>query len=112
MKNELICKAEALVYISVFEGFGIPIIEAMRLGVPVITSSVTSMPEVAGDAALLVDPFDINSIANAMKTLSNDKDLKEGLIKKGNERYQYFSWEKSGDIIFNELLKITNSEKL
>lgn len=112
MKNELICKAEALVYISVFEGFGIPIIEAMRLGVPVITSSVTSMPEVAGDAALLVDPFDINSIANAMKTLSNDKDLKEGLIKKGNEHYQYFSWEKSGDIIFNELLKITNSEKL
>ena len=109
-KNELISKAVALAYISVFEGFGIPIIEAMRLGVPVITSSVTSMPEVAGDAALLVDPFDINSIASALTTLSNDQDLRTDLIKKGNERYQYFSWEKSGDIIYNELLKIAHSE--
>lgn len=109
-KNELISKAVALAYISVFEGFGIPIIEAMRLSVPVITSSVTSMPEVAGDAALLVDPFDINSIASALTTLSNDQDLRTDLIKKGNERYQYFSWEKSGDIIYNELLKIAHSE--
>lgn len=110
-KNELISKAVALAYISVFEGFGIPIIEAMRLSVPVITSSVTSMPEVAGDAALLVYPFDINSIASALTTLSNDQDLRTDLIKKGNERYQYFSWEKSGDIIYNELLKIAHSEK-
>lgn len=109
-KNKLISKAVALAYISVFEGFGIPIIEAMRLSVPVITSSVTSMPEVAGDAALLVDPFDINSIASALTTLSNDQDLRTDLIKKGNERYQYFSWEKSGDIIYNELLKIAHSE--
>jgi glycosyltransferase involved in cell wall biosynthesis len=111
MKNELISKAVALAYISVFEGFGIPIIEAMRLGVPVITSSVTSMPEVAGDAALLVDPFDINSISSAMETLSNDKHLRADLIKKGNVRYPYFSWDKSGNIIYNELFKIAHSEK-
>ena len=57
----------ALTYVSYFEGFGIPIVEAFRCGVPVITSNVTSMPEVAGEAALLVDPFQADSIARAMK---------------------------------------------
>lgn len=107
-KNRLISESQALVYISVFEGFGIPIIEAMSLGVPVITSSVTSMPEVAGDAALLVDPFDITSIAAAMANLANNGTLKSDLIRKGHERYQYFSWEKSASIIYDELLKIRN----
>ncbi len=106
IKNRLISQSEALVYISVFEGFGIPIIEAMSLGVPVITSDVTSMPEVAGDAALLVDPFDINSISYAMASLAMDESLKADLSKKGYERYQHFSWDKSASIIYYELAKI------
>ena len=67
----------ALTYVSYFEGFGIPIVEAFRMEIPVITSSVTSMPEIAGDAALLVDPFNPQDIADAMQKISSDKKLRE-----------------------------------
>ena len=88
--------ALASVYVSYFEGFGIPIVEAFRCDTPVITSNVTSMPEVAADAALLVDPFDINSIADAMKKVLNE-DVRQGLIEKGRIRRQDFSWDKAAE---------------
>jgi len=84
--------AFASVYVSYFEGFGIPIVEAYRCDVPVITSNVTSMPEVAGDAALLVDPFDIDSIADAMVKIL-DEDTRKSLIEKGKTRRNDFSWD-------------------
>ena len=86
----------ASVYVSYFEGFGIPIVEAYKCDVPVITSNVTSMPEVAGDAALLVDPFDIESIAGALELVMDDN-VRNSLIEKGRIRRNDFSWDKAAE---------------
>jgi len=94
--NKVTAAAFASVYVSYFEGFGIPIIEAYRCDVPVITSNVTSMPEVAGDAALLVNPFDIESIANAMIEVQ-DENVRQSLIEKGRIRRNDFSWDKTAE---------------
>lgn len=89
-KIALYSGAEALVYISTYEGFGLPILEAMQLGCPVITSNISSMPEVAGSAAQLVDPTDAQEVAIGIeKVLSGRKKW----IEKGTERAQQFSWE-------------------
>lgn len=87
--------ALALCYISLFEGFGIPILEAMRADVPVITSNTSSMPEVAGDAALLVDPYAPEAIARAMADVYAQPGLREVLIEKGREQGKKFSWDRS-----------------
>jgi glycosyltransferase involved in cell wall biosynthesis len=94
VRNLLSC-AEGLVFASLYEGFGIPILEAFACGVPVITSDCSSMPEVAGDAAVLVDPYDESSITEAMVSLAADKELKERLIGKGLARAKEFSWERT-----------------
>jgi glycosyltransferase involved in cell wall biosynthesis len=86
--------AEALVFTTLFEGFGLPILEGFASEVPVITSNVTSMPEVAGDAALLVDPRKASDIADAMTKIAQDKSLRDELIKKGRARLEHFSWKK------------------
>ena len=96
--------ALASVYVSYFEGFGIPILEAFKCDTPVITSNVTSMPEVAKDAALLVDPFNEDSIAKAMIKVLDDK-VRERLIEKGRERAKDFSWDKAAEDIWNSLIK-------
>jgi len=96
----LTAAAECVTYIPYFEGFGIPIIEAMQCAVPVITSNITSMPEVASDAALLVNPFDVAEIANAMTEIVTDKNLREVLIAKGLQRAQDFSWQRSADLLW------------
>lgn len=88
--------ALASVYVSYFEGFGIPIVEAYKCDVPVITSNVTSMPEVAGDAALLVAPFNIDSIADAMIQML-DENVRNALIEKGRVRRNDFSWDKAAE---------------
>jgi glycosyltransferase involved in cell wall biosynthesis len=93
----------ALTYVSYFEGFGIPIVEAFYCGVPVITSNVTSMPEVAGDAALLVNPFQPRSIAEAMKRIAEDESLREDLIRKGFDRKADFSWQKTADLLWESI---------
>jgi glycosyltransferase involved in cell wall biosynthesis len=95
--------AIALTYVSYFEGFGIPIIEAFRCGTPVITSNVTSMPEIAGEAALLVDPFSPVSIAEAMQRISTDQILRGQLIKAGNERATLFTWDKSAERLWKSI---------
>jgi len=99
----------ALTYVSYFEGFGIPIVEAFRCGVPVITSNVTSMPEVAGDAALLVDPFQPVSIAGAMKKLAEDESLRNDLIRKGQNRKYEFTWQKTADLLWESIEKAIKS---
>jgi glycosyltransferase involved in cell wall biosynthesis len=90
----LLSGALAFVFPSLYEGFGIPVLEAGACGVPVITSNTSSLPEVAGDAALLVDPHDVNAIADAMHRLVTDEALRRELAGRGRENVKRFSWEK------------------
>lgn len=91
----LMASALALTYVSYFEGFGIPILEAFHCDTPVITSNLTSMPEVAGNAAILTDPFSIPSIADAMQKMASDHNFRQKLIEAGREQRQKFSWEQT-----------------
>ena len=97
--------ADALTYVSLFEGFGIPIVEAFFAEIPVITSDVTSMPEIAGDAALLVDPLNPADIASAMKRLENDGALRNELVAKGKIRRNLFSWDKTAEKLWRSIEK-------
>ncbi len=97
--------ALALTYVSYFEGFGIPIVEAFCCDTPVITSNVTSMPEVAGDAALLIDPFSVSSIADAMLQIVSSDEVRQSLIAKGRIRQKAFTWQKSADKFWDSILK-------
>jgi glycosyltransferase involved in cell wall biosynthesis len=85
------CAAIALVYPSRYEGFGMPVSEAMRSGCPVITTSMSSLPEVAGDSALFVDPMDVDGLATALERVQ-DHALRTALIARGIERAKAFSW--------------------
>jgi len=84
--------AQALIFPSLYEGFGLPLLEAMACGTPVLTSNVTAMPEVAGDAALLVDPTSVEEISVAMRKIVSDSSLREQLQRKGRERAGQFTW--------------------
>lgn len=87
--------SQALVYPSIFEGFGIPVLEAMYSGTPVITSYISSMPEVGGDAAFYIDPFNVDSLINAMQQVATDGELRQAMITKGIEQAQRFSQDKA-----------------
>lgn len=86
--------AKAFLFPSLFEGFGIPILEAFASGCPVLTSNISSMPEVAGNAAVLVDPYSVDDIAQGMEKIT-DKKLSYSFIKKGQSQVKKFSWEKA-----------------
>ena len=86
--------ASLFVYPSLYEGFGLPVLEAMASGVPVITSNTTSLPEVVGDAGLLVDPQSIDALREGMSRLLADDTLRKDISEKGLERARFFSWEK------------------
>ena len=103
--HKVLASALALTYVSYFEGFGIPIVEAFRCDVPVITSNVTSMPEISGDAALFVDPFSTDSIAGAMKQMVENEELRNELIVKGRQRRKEFTWQKSADNLWRAIEK-------
>lgn len=87
------CDADVLVYPSLYEGFGLPVLEAMACGTPVITSNSSSMPEVAGDAALLVDPLDVEDIASAIRRVATDEVLAMSMAARGIVRAALFSWD-------------------
>ena len=89
----LLQSACALVYPSLHEGFGLPVLEGFAAGIPVISSNTTSIPEVAGDAALLVNPESTEEIANAMQRIVEDSALGAELVERGRRRVQHFSWE-------------------
>ncbi|YAI81845.1 MAG: glycosyltransferase family 4 protein [cyanobacterium endosymbiont of Rhopalodia sterrenbergii] len=88
-------QTEAFIYPSFYEGFGLPVLEAMTLGSPVITSNTSSLPEIAGDAALLINPNDFLELAEAILKVISDSQLRKELTKKGKERAKLFSWEKT-----------------
>lgn len=103
--NQVLGSALSLTFVPTFEGFGIPIIEAMQCGVPVICSNLTSMPEVAGDAALLVNPLNIQEIKNAMIDIYGNETLRRTLIEKGKIRKNSFTWEKTANLLWRGVLK-------
>lgn len=95
--------ALALTYVSLFEGFGLPVLEAMQAGVPVLSSNTSSLPEVAGDAAVLVDPLDVEAIAEGMKTIWQSPELRQALITKGKLQVAKFSWAKAASHTYDLL---------
>lgn len=102
--------ALCFVYPSFFEGFGLPPLEAMQCGTPVIAGDRTSIPEVVGDAGLLVDPFDTNAIGSALERMISDDKLREELKLKGVERARQFSWEKAARQTLNVFERIFKDE--
>ncbi len=108
--RELYTLATLFVFPSFYEGFGLPPLEAMACGCPVVVSNVASLPEVCGDAAYYVDPYSIESIADGMYKVLTDKGLRESLVRKGLERVKLFSWERCAretlkvfDEVYNEV---------
>ncbi len=105
---DIMASALALTYVSYFEGFGIPILEAFSSNTAVITSNITSMPEVAKDAALLVDPFDPNDIADAMQRVVYDESFRASLCEKGLRRSKDFSWQQTSEKLWQSIEKVMN----
>jgi glycosyltransferase involved in cell wall biosynthesis len=97
--------AECFLFPSLYEGFGFPILEAFACECPVITSNVSSMPEVAGDAALLIDPRNGKMLIDAIECILKHQDLKNDLVRRGKERLKQFSWENSANLCINAICK-------
>lgn len=106
---EIMGAASVFTFVPYFEGFGIPLVEAMKCGTPILSGDKTSLPEVAGDAALYCDPLNVSDIAEKLSVLALDNELQRELSKKGLERAQMFSWDKAAestwDVIESVLLK-------
>jgi len=102
--------AIAFIYPSLYEGFGLPPLEAMACGTPVVTSNVTALPEVVGDAAVLVDPYDVDSIAEGIRRVVEDSALRETLRRKGIERARQFSWDRTAELTWKVLQEAAENE--
>lgn len=102
-KWRLLGGALAFVYPSLYEGFGLPVLEAMAAGAPVITSDNSSLPEIAGDAAILVDPLDAAALSGALKRLACDKNLRQELREKGRKKSQEFTWDNCATLTLSQL---------
>jgi len=103
--HRVIASALALAYVSYFEGFGIPILEAFYCEIPVITSNITSMPEVAGDAAYLADPFSVKSIGHGLIKMASDESYRQLLVERSKARRNLFSWQRSADLLWGSMEK-------
>lgn len=106
--SRVIGGAYALVYASLFEGFGIPILEALQCNVPVVASNTSSMPEVTGDAGLLVDPNDAQDIADKMQLIYKDEALRNKLISAAKEQVKKFDWDRSAQQLWDSVMKCVN----
>lgn len=107
VKDEDLCRitasALALVYVSLFEGFGIPVLEAMHCDTPIICSAVASLPEVGGNAVLYVDPFDVDSIKTAMLAIYANPELRDELVSKARKQREKFTWKKTAGLLWNSI---------
>jgi glycosyltransferase involved in cell wall biosynthesis len=103
--NEIVAAAFAMTYVPYFEGFGIPLLEAMQTEIPIISSNVSSMPEVAGNAALYVNPFDTDEIKNAMLYLYKDHGKINELVEAGKIQRNNFSWDRSAKLLWQSIEK-------
>ncbi|MEL7407582.1 MAG: glycosyltransferase, partial [Cyanobacteria bacterium J06558_2] len=103
--------ADVLVAPSLYEGFGLTILEAMSCGTPTITSNVSALPEVAGDAAILVDPNDVSAITQAVLQITQDAALRQILFDKGLARVKQFSWKETAKqtaAVYEQVAKLKN----
>jgi alpha-1,3-rhamnosyl/mannosyltransferase len=107
----LYAHAEGLVFPSLYEGFGLPVVEAMAAGTPVVTSRRGALPEVAGDAALYVDPEDPSDIADGLQKLLEDRKLQGDLAEKGRVRARTFTWERSGVALRDAIEQAVNRKR-
>jgi len=98
-KTALLKRSRGLIFISLYEGFGLPVLEAQTLNVPVLSSQTSSLPEIAGNSALLVDPRNIKDIAAGMESIATDDTLRATLIKRGRENSNKYSWRRSAQTL-------------
>ena len=89
---------------SFYEGFGIPILEAMSCRVPVIASQTSSMPEVGGNAVFYIDPFSVDSISEAMIKIYESPEIRKNLVENGNAQVEKFSWDSSAEMLWNSII--------
>jgi glycosyltransferase involved in cell wall biosynthesis len=107
---KVMASAFALIYVPYFEGFGIPLLEAMQCGVPILAGNKTSLPEVAGKAAIYCDPFSVQDIADKMLELTESEFLRDELIANGLERSKLFSWDKASEIVWKEIESVSKKQ--
>lgn len=105
----VMASAFCFTYVPYFEGFGIPLVEAMRSGVPIIAGKLTSLPEVGGEAALYVNPFDVASIARAMLLIESDESMRQKLIELGLERSLLFDWNHTAEVCWKAIQEVTSA---
>ena len=104
--RDLMGAASGLTFVPLFEGFGIPLLEAMNCDIPILTSNVTSLPEIAGKSAIYCDPMDIQDISKGMLSLATQPDLQKALVSEGRIRRESFSWDLTADKVWKSLDKI------
>ena len=107
--SKLMGSALALTYIPYFEGFGIPLVEAMNCGIPIIAANTTCLPEIAQDAAIYCNPFDVNDIAEKMLLVQSNSEIREELATKSLERSKHFDWDIAAKKVDSEIKKIVET---
>lgn len=101
--------ADVFLYPSLYEGFGLPPLEAMACGTPVVVSDVASLPEVVGDAGEYVDPFDVAEIVRGIEKVVGDSEYRENLVRAGKERAKSFTWERAGELVYLSLQQVSDA---
>ena len=109
-KKTLLSACAALAYPSLYEGFGLPILEGMAAGAPVITGNVSSLPEVAGDAAILIDPFSVEQLADAIRTVLRDPAKRDRLSALGRKQAAAFSWARTATLTFEAYRDVVKNQ--
>lgn len=108
--KSLYCNADLFIYPSYYEGFGLPPLEAMACGCPVVVSNMSSLPEVCGDAAIYIDPYDIDSIMDGMYKVLSDEKLRKTLFSKGLDRIKIFNWDRCAEKVLEIFKEVMNNE--